>query len=77
MFKQMAVLAFALAALCVVGAIILTAIGKTVPTDLWTLAFASLTGGAGIAIPTLPTTPTVTTTTPTTATTYTAPTPNA
>ena len=50
--KQMiAIAAFALAALCIVGAIVLVAINKTVPPELWAIAFASLTGGAGIAVP--------------------------
>ena len=55
---QPALVAFALAALCIVGAVVLLAINKTVPEDLWTIAFASLTGGAGIAIPTPTTTST-------------------
>lgn len=43
--------AFALAALCIVGAVVLTALSKTVPAELWAVAFAALTGGAGIAVP--------------------------
>lgn len=42
-------LAFALTALCVVGAVVLIALGHTVPQNLYTLAYASLVGGAGLA----------------------------
>ena len=48
-------LAFGLTAICVIGAIVLAALNKTVPENLWIVAFASLTGGAGIAAPVTPT----------------------
>ena len=50
--KNIAFVAIGLAALCVVGAVVLVALGKTVPAELWAIAFAALTGGAGIAVPT-------------------------
>lgn len=50
-------LAFGLTAICVIGAIVLAGMGKTVPENLWIVAFASLTGGAGIAAPVTPTPP--------------------
>lgn len=43
------VLAFGLTALCSAGAVVLVALGHAVPQNLWTLAYASLVGGAGIA----------------------------
>lgn len=58
--KNIALIAIALAALCVVGAVVLVAINKTVPAELWAIAFASLTGGAGIAVPTVAATPVAT-----------------
>jgi hypothetical protein len=42
-------LAFLLTALCVTGAVVLVALGHPVPSNLWTLAYASLVGGAGLA----------------------------
>lgn len=51
--KNIALIAIGLAALCVIGAVVLVAINKTVPAELWAIAFASLTGGAGIAVPTV------------------------
>lgn len=45
------VYAFALAALCIGGAIVLTAMSKTVPSELWQAAFLTVGAGAGIAIP--------------------------
>lgn len=50
---NIALVALALAALCIVGAVVLVAINKTVPAELWAIAFAALTGGAGIAVPTV------------------------
>jgi hypothetical protein len=47
----MAILAFSLAGLCVVGAVILTVTNHAVPQNLWTLSYAALVGGAGIAVP--------------------------
>jgi hypothetical protein len=67
--KNIALIAIALAALCVVGAVVLVALNKTVPPELWAIAFASLTGGAGIAVPTVTTTTTTPAQTPTTTTT--------
>jgi hypothetical protein len=65
--KNVALIAISLAALCVIGAVVLVALNKTVPPELWAIAFASLTGGAGIAVPTVttttPTPPSTTTTT--------------
>ena len=49
--KNIALIAVGLAALCVIGAVVLVAINKTVPAELWAIAFAALTGGAGIAVP--------------------------
>lgn len=48
---MIAIAAFGLAAICVIGAVVLTALNKPVPTDLWSFAFASLTGAAGITVP--------------------------
>lgn len=61
--KNIALIAIALAALCVVGAVVLVALNKAVPPELWAIAFASLTGGAGIAVPTVTTTQAPVTTT--------------
>ncbi len=46
------VYAFGLAALCLIGAIVLVAINKSVPVELWQAAFLSLGAGAGISVPT-------------------------
>lgn len=48
------VYAFVLAAICVVGAVVLTAMNKTVPVELWQAAFLSAGAGAGIALPSAP-----------------------
>lgn len=53
MTKQtISIAAFCLTALCVIGAIVLVGMNKAVPAELWAIAFAALTGGAGIAVPT-------------------------
>ncbi len=57
MTKNIPLIAFALVALCVIGAVVLVAMSKPVPTELWALAFAALTGGAGIAAPSSPPVP--------------------
>lgn len=46
------VYAFALAAICIVGAIVLIAVSKSVPPELWQAAFLAAGAGAGIALPT-------------------------
>lgn len=43
--------AFALAGVGLVGAIVLAAIGKAVPVELWSLTFGALGAGAGISLP--------------------------
>jgi hypothetical protein len=55
--------AFALTALCSAGAVVLVALGHAVPANLWTLAYAALVGGAGLA-PSAPTSSVSLTTTP-------------
>jgi hypothetical protein len=67
--KNIALVAIALAALCVIGAVVLVALNKAVPPELWAIAFAALTGGAGIAVPTVTTTTPAAVTPPTTTTT--------
>jgi hypothetical protein len=52
-------LGFGLAALVVVGATILIAVGKTVPDPYWILAGVGIGGGAGVAFPKGLNTPTV------------------
>lgn len=49
--------AFILAAIGLVGSIVLAAMNKTIPANLWVVTIGALTGGAGIAIPTPPATP--------------------
>jgi ABC-type Fe3+ transport system substrate-binding protein len=49
--KDGPVAAFILAGAGVVGAIVLTALNKTVPTELWALTSALLGGGLGITNP--------------------------
>lgn len=44
---------FTLAAIALVGIIVLIAIGKTVPTELWAIGLGIITGGLGIATPTV------------------------
>jgi hypothetical protein len=39
----------ALTGVSILGAIVLTAIGKPVPTDLWTVAYILIGGSAGVA----------------------------
>lgn len=46
------VYAFGLAAICFIGAIVLIAINKTVPPELWQAGFLAAGAGAGIALPT-------------------------
>lgn len=46
------VYAFALAAICFIGAIVLIALNKTVPTELWSAGYLAAGAGAGIAYPT-------------------------
>ena len=43
---------FALALVALVGVIVLLCLNKTVPTELWGLAVALISGGLGIAQPT-------------------------
>ena len=50
--------AFALAALCLVGSIVLVAMGKQVPPELWQAGFLSVGAGAGVAMPQAPAPPT-------------------
>jgi hypothetical protein len=38
-----------LAGIAIAGAIVLTAVGKVVPTDLWTVAYILIGGSAGVA----------------------------
>ncbi len=57
MTKNIPLIAFSLSALCVIAATVLVALSKAVPAELWALAFASLTAGAGIASPTPPVVP--------------------
>jgi hypothetical protein len=49
---NMALMAFGLAAIGLIGAIVLAGMSKTIPPNLWTVTLAALAGGAGIAIPT-------------------------
>ena len=49
---NMALYAFIIAAIGLVGAIVLAAMSKTIPTNLWTVTLAALAGGAGISYPT-------------------------
>jgi hypothetical protein len=49
--QLLAVCAFGLAAVCIIGAIVLAALGKPIPANLWTVAVGSLAGGAGITVP--------------------------
>ena len=53
---NMALMAFGIAAIGLIGAIILAGMSKTIPANLWTVTLAALAGGAGISIPTVPTT---------------------
>lgn len=55
------VYAFALSAICFVGAIVLVALNHIVPPELWQGGFLAAGAGAGIA---LPSTGTTTTSTP-------------
>ena len=57
------VYAFALAAICFIGGIVLVAVNKQVPPELWQAGFLAAGAGAGIALPT--TAPTQPTPTPT------------
>jgi hypothetical protein len=50
----MAFAAFVLAGIGLIGAIVLAAMSKTIPSNLWTVTLAALAGGAGIALPTPP-----------------------
>lgn len=43
--------AFIITALTVIGAVVLLAMGKTVPDQLWAIAGGSFVGGIGAAIP--------------------------
>jgi hypothetical protein len=47
-----AVLLLVLAAIALLGAIVLAGVGKAIPDQLWTAFFAALAGGAGNAHPT-------------------------
>lgn len=38
-------------ALALIGAIVLDGLDKSVPAELWAIAFAAITGGAGVTIP--------------------------
>jgi hypothetical protein len=48
---NMALAAFILAGIGLIGAIVLAAMSKTIPSNLWTVTLAALAGGAGISIP--------------------------
>ncbi|HXA33030.1 MAG TPA: hypothetical protein VNV87_12280 [Acidimicrobiales bacterium] len=48
---NMALAAFVLAGIGLIGAIVLAAMSKTIPSNLWTVTLAALAGGAGISIP--------------------------
>jgi hypothetical protein len=50
----MALMAFGIAAIGLIGAIVLAAMSKTIPSNLWTVTLAALAGGAGISIPSVP-----------------------
>jgi hypothetical protein len=41
----------AIGAVALIGAIVLAGIGQSVPAELWAIAFAAITGGAGVTIP--------------------------
>ena len=51
---------FGLAAIVLVGIIVLLGIGKTVPTELWGIGVALVSGGLGITVPTAITSSTTT-----------------
>jgi hypothetical protein len=53
---NMALMAFGIAAIGLIGAIVLAAMSKTIPSNLWTVTLAALAGGAGISIPVTPVT---------------------
>lgn len=57
------VYAFGLAAICFIGAIVLIAINKTVPPELWQAGFLAAGAGAGISLPAV-NTPTTSAATP-------------
>jgi len=54
---NMALMAFGIAAIGLIGAIVLAAMSKTIPSNLWTVTLAALAGGAGISIPSVPASP--------------------
>jgi len=54
MKSSMALAAFVLAGIGLVGAIVLAAMSKTIPANLWTVTLAALAGGAGISMPATP-----------------------
>lgn len=39
------------AAIALIGAIVLAALGKDVPAELWATVLAGITGGAGVTVP--------------------------
>jgi len=55
--SNMALAAFVLAGIGLIGAIVLAAMSKTIPANLWTVTLAALAGGAGISIPSTPAAP--------------------
>ena len=57
--QSAALYAFVLAGIGLVGAIVLAAMSKPIPANLWVVTLAALTGGAGISIPSAPATPVV------------------
>lgn len=68
MKTSIALYAFLLATICVTGAVVLAALGKDIPADLWNIALVAVGGGAGVAIPSAGAGSTTTVTTGTTPT---------
>lgn len=51
---QSHVLAFGFSALCAAGAVVLTALGHSVPEQLWDLSFGALVGAGALAPASVP-----------------------
>ena len=56
--RNATVYVFALAGVALAGIIVLIATNKVVPTELWALTTALVSGGLGLSVPTPPTTTT-------------------